>query len=193
MAEYLPDDLPVRDFKTRAAWRTWLAKNHGKNDGVWIRFAKKASGEKSVSYQEAVEVALCYGWIDGKVRTEDDRFYIQRYTPRRPKSPWSKINREKAEGLIATGEMQRAGLEAIEAAKADGRWDAAYSTPEVIEVPPDLARALPPKARAFFDGLSRSNRFAIVSHIEQAKRPETRARRIAHHAARLKDGLRPFE
>jgi uncharacterized protein YdeI (YjbR/CyaY-like superfamily) len=192
--EYLPDELPVRDFKTQAAWRTWLDKNHAKSPGVWIRFAKKASGKRSVTYQEAVEVSLCYGWIDGKVRTVDEDHYIQRFTPRRAQSRWSKINRGKAEALIAAGEMKPAGMQAVDEAKGDGRWAAAYASPAVIEVPADLERELKrTKTEAFFEGLNKTNRYAVLYQIEEAKRPETRARRIVRFVEMFQDGRKPYD
>ena len=192
MAKYRPDDRAVRDFKTQQAWRTWLDKNHAKSDGVWIRYAKKASGKKSVGYQEAVEVALCYGWIDGKARTVDASYYMQLFTPRRAKSRWSKINRGKAEALIASGMMQPAGMKAIEEAKADGRWDAAYASPAVIEVPVDLRRALKrSKTEAFFEALNKNNRYAVLYQIEEAKKPETRARRIERFVKMFQEGRKP--
>ena len=193
MAEYLPDDRPARDFKTQASWRTWLDTNHAKADGIWIRYAKKASGKTSVTYKEAVEVALCYGWIDGKVRTVDEDHYMQLFTPRRPKSRWSKINRGKAEALIASGAMKPAGLRAVEEAKADGRWEAAYSSSAVIEVPPDLERELRrTKTKSFFESLNKSSRYAVLYQIEEAKRPETRARRIKRFVEMFKEGRGPF-
>ena len=171
----------MRAFATQDSWRTWLAKNHSSVDGVWIKFAKKSSGKKSVNYQEAVEVALCYGWIDGKVQRIDEDYYRQRFTPRRPRSKWSKINRDKVSRLIETGAMQPPGLAEVERAKADGRWAAAYDSPKSIPVPKDFRQELEkhPVAREFFETINKSNRYAILYQIEDAKRPETRARRIA--------------
>ena len=187
-----PDSLPLKTFTTQAAWRSWLDRNHPRADGVWLAFAKKASGTRTVTYQEAVEVALCYGWIDGKARTVDADFYIQRFTPRRSKSRWSKINRSKVEALIASGKMKPAGLKAVDEAKADGRWDAAYPSPSVIEVPADLQRELErTKTTAFFEGLNKSNRYAVLYQIEEAKRPETRARRIARFVEMFQEGREP--
>ena len=160
---------------------------------MWLKIAKKNSGIASVDYQQAVEVALCYGWIDGLVRRFDDDFYVQRFTPRRAKSKWSKINRGKVEELIKAGKMKPAGLAEVERAKADGRWDAAYDSPSTIEVPDDLVRALKkkPKARKSFETLNRTNRYAILYQIHDAKKPETRARRIRRFVEMLDEGRKP--
>jgi uncharacterized protein YdeI (YjbR/CyaY-like superfamily) len=157
---------------------------------VWLMFAKKNSGVTTVTYAEAVEEALCYGWIDGQAAGHDETFYLQRFTPRRRRSKWSQINRNKAERLIAQGRMQPAGLEQIEAAKADGRWDAAYPSPTAATIPDDLQAALDanPKANAFFDTLSSQNRYAILYRVRDAKRPDTRAKRIAEYVAMLAEG-----
>ena len=173
-------DEPIA-FASEAAWREWLAANHGDADGVWIKFAKKASGLPSVRYAEAVEVALTYGWIDGQAKGIDDMHYLQRFTPRRKRSVWSKINRTKAEALIASGAMEPAGLAEVERAKADGRWARAYDSPRTAVVPDDLRAALDadPEANRFFEELDGNNRYAILHRIQDAKRPETRARRIA--------------
>jgi uncharacterized protein YdeI (YjbR/CyaY-like superfamily) len=189
------DELPVRTFSTQAAWRKWLEANHSKSPGIWLRVAKKGSPRKSVTYQEAVEVALCFGWIDGRMRSVDDRHFVQSFTPRRRKSRWSKINRDKAEALIAAGRMRPAGLRAIEEARADGRWDAAYTSSAEIQVPADLKRALrgKPDAKAFFKGLSKSNRYAVLYQIEEAKKPETRVRRIERFVKMFEEGRKPYE
>lgn len=181
-------------FPTQAEFRAWLDKNHAKADEIWVKFAKKGSGIKSVNYQEALEVALCYGWIDGLVRRLDDNYYIQRFTPRRPKSKWSKINRAKVEQLIKDGKMKPAGLAEVERAKTDGRWNAAYASPSTMEVPDDLRRSLEkkPKARRFFETLNKSNRYAVLYQIHDAKRPETRARRIAKFVGMFEDGKKPY-
>lgn len=188
------DDLPVRRFASARAWEAWLAKQHAKSDGLWLRLAKKDSGIASVSYPEAVEVALCYGWIDGLKRPFDDAYWIQRFTPRRPRSKWSRINRAKADELIAAGRMQPAGLREVEAARADGRWEAAYPGQAAMEVPPDLTKALARnrEARACFAVLTARNRYAILYQIEDAKRPETRARRIAQFVEMLARGETPY-
>ena len=173
-------DEPIA-FSSEDAWREWLAANHADVDGVWIKFAKKASGLPSVRYAEAVEVALTYGWIDGQAKGIDDMHYLQRFTPRRKRSVWSKINRTKAEALIAAGAMEPAGLAEVERAKADGRWARAYDSPRTAIVPDDLRAALDadPEANRFFEALDGNNRYAILHRIQDATRPETRARRIA--------------
>ncbi|MDQ3939982.1 MAG: YdeI/OmpD-associated family protein [Actinomycetota bacterium] len=177
-------------FPTQGKFRMWLDKNHAKASEIWIKLAKKGSGIKSVTYQEAVDVALCYGWIDGVVRRLDDDFYLQRFTPRRSKSKWSKINRAKVEQLIKDGKMKPAGLAEIERAKADGRWDAAYDSPSTMDVPDDLRRELDknPRARRFFETLSKSNRYAVLYQIHDAKKPETRARRIKKFVEMFAEG-----
>lgn len=180
-------------FPTQAKFRAWLDKNHAQAPEIWVRFAKKGSGIKSVNYQEVVEVALCYGWIDGLARRLDDNYYIQRFTPRRSKSNWSKINRAKVEQLIKDGKMRPPGLAEIERAKADGRWDAAYDSPSTMDVPDDLRRALAkkPRARSFFETLSKSNRYAVLFQIHDAKKPETRARRIKKVVEMFDEGKKP--
>jgi uncharacterized protein YdeI (YjbR/CyaY-like superfamily) len=157
---------------------------------VWLTFAKKDSGIDSVRYPEAVEAALAHGWIDGQARRLDDEWYVQRFTPRTARSRWSRINRDKAIALIERGAMKPAGLAEVERAKADGRWDAAYASPRAAKVPDDLQRALDahPAAREFFAGLDGNNRYAILHRIEEAKRPDTRARRIAKFVAMLEAG-----
>jgi len=173
-------DLPILPFASQKKWTDWLAKQHGKSAGVWLKLAKKDSGILSVTYDEALDVALCYGWIDGQKKGFDDKYWLQKFTPRGPKSIWSKINTEKAERLIASGEMKPAGLNAIELAKQDGRWDAAYSSQKNISVPDDFLAALDrnKKAKAFFATLNKVNRYAILFRIETAKKAETRVRRI---------------
>src|ERR671914_2836303 len=175
------DDPKVMAFPTQAKFRAWLDKNHAKAPEIWVKFAKKGSGIKSVNYQDAVEVALCYGWIDGLTRSLDEDYYVQRFTPRRPKSKWSQVNTAKAEALIASGRMKPAGLRQVEAAKADGRWAAAYPPASKLTVPEDLQAELEryPNAKEFFAGLDRQNRTAVLYQVLDAKRPETRARRIA--------------
>ena len=172
-------DEPIA-FASQEAWREWLAANHADADGVWLKFAKKASGLASVSYTEAVEVALIYGWIDGQAKGIDENHYLQRFTPRRKRSVWSKINRTKAEALIASGAMEPPGLAEVERAKADGRWARAYDSPRTAIVPDDLRAALDadPEASRFFEALDGNNRYAILHRIQDAKRPETRAKRI---------------
>lgn len=183
-------DLPVRPFRSQQAWEVWLAEHHAASNGLRIKFAKKASGIESVSYAEALEVALCYGWIDGQSKRLDDDYFLQRFTPRRPRSVWSKRNRAKAVELIERGEMTPAGLREVERAKADGRWNAAYDGPATATVPDDLRRALARnrKARALFERLDSRNRYAILYRIQDAKKPETRARRIEQFVAMLNEG-----
>ena len=183
-------DPPAKSFRTKAAWAKWLDSHHGDDGGVWMKFAKKGTGATTVTYAEALEVALCYGWIDAQVKRFDETYYLQRFTPRRARSKWSKINRDAATRLIESGLMKEAGLRAIEAAKADGRWDAAYDSPASAEVPADLERALAKnkKAREFFATLSKSNRYAILYRIQDAKRPETRTKRIAQFVEMLERG-----
>jgi|SRR5215218_354696 len=184
------DELPVTPFSSRAAWMEWLEANHDSSPGLWVKFAKKASGIETVVYAEAVEVALCFGWIDGQTARFDDDWYLQRFTPRRPRSKWSQINVGRAEALIEQGLMRPAGLREVERAKADGRWDAAYASPSKIEVPHDLGVALDanPAARAFFETLDANNRYAILYRIHDAKRVDTRARRIERFVAMLERG-----
>jgi uncharacterized protein YdeI (YjbR/CyaY-like superfamily) len=181
---------PVKTFRSRAAWAKWLEQHHGDEGGVWMKFAKKGTGVTTVTYDEALEVALCYGWIDAQVKRLDETYYLQRFTPRRARSKWSKVNRDSATRLIESGKMQSPGLREIERAKADGRWDAAYDSARTATVPEDLERALSrnKKARELFATLSGSNRYAILYRIQEAKRPETRARRIAQIVEMLARG-----
>ena len=181
-------------FPSPEAWEQWLDEHHASSSGIWLRIAKKRSGFASVSYPEAVEVALCYGWIDGQKDKLDDDWYLQRFTPRRPRSRWSKINREKALALMESGRMREAGLREVERAKADGWWEAAYDPPSRLSVPEDLERALARSeaARALFETLDRTNRYAILYRVQDAKRPETRARRIEQFVAMLADGRKPY-
>ena len=184
---------PVLAFRSARAWEAWLAKNHGRQEGIWLKFAKKDSGVASVHYPQALEVALCYGWIDGLVRRLDEKYYLQRFTPRRNRSRWSRVNCGKVEALIAAGRMKPPGLRQVEAARADGRWDASYDSPRDA-TPPDLVAALRKNkaARAFFDTLSARNRFAILFRIHDAKRPATRQRRIGDFVERLARGENPY-
>jgi uncharacterized protein YdeI (YjbR/CyaY-like superfamily) len=188
------DDLPSLSFPSQAAWQKWLAKHHQTSHGIWLKFAKKASGVSSVYYPQALEVALCYGWIDGQVRRLDDTHYLQRFTPRTARSKWSRINCGKAEALIEAGRMSAAGLRQVEAAKADGRWGFAYESPRSAVVPPDLLAALRKNrvAREFFETLQGRNRYAILYRIQDAKRPETRARRVAHFVQMLAEQKKPY-
>jgi uncharacterized protein YdeI (YjbR/CyaY-like superfamily) len=170
----------VRLFPGQDAWQEWLEKNHLKSSGLWLRLAKKGSGLRSVSYSEAVEIALCYGWIDGQKKAESEQAWLQRFLPRSARSIWSKINREKALALIAQDQMKSAGLKAIEAAKENGSWESAYDSPRSAEVPPDLQAALDasPRAREFFQSLDRANRYAVLFRIQTAKKTVTRAAKI---------------
>ena len=172
-------ELPILPFANKKKWTDWLAKQHDKSPGVWLKIAKQDMWIPSVTYEEALDVALCYGWIDGQKKGLDNQYWLQKFTPRGLKSIWSKINTEKAERLIASGEMQPAGLRAIEAAKQDGRWEAAYEGQKRISVPEDFQAALDKnkKAKAFFATLNSVNRYAILFRIHNAKKPETRADR----------------
>jgi uncharacterized protein YdeI (YjbR/CyaY-like superfamily) len=167
---------PIRAFRTQQDFEAWLEKNQDKTEGVWIRFAKKGSGIKSVSHQEALDSALCYGWIDALVHPESEKTYLHRFVPRRPKSLWSVINRGKALALIESGRMRAGGLAEIERAKKDGRWESAYDSPANAIMPPEFERELEarPKAKAFYETLSRVNRYAIIWRLATAKKPETR-------------------
>jgi uncharacterized protein YdeI (YjbR/CyaY-like superfamily) len=185
------DELPELTVAGAAAWREWLAGNHSEATGVWLVLAKKGTTEPtSLSYDEALEEALCHGWIDGQVRRRDERTYRQRFTPRRARSAWSKRNVAIAQRLAAAGRMHAAGLAEVERAQADGRWDAAYAGQASIEMPADLARALDaePAASAMFATLTSQNRYAILYRIETAKRADTRARRIEQYVAMLTRG-----
>jgi uncharacterized protein YdeI (YjbR/CyaY-like superfamily) len=176
-----PHDTPIIQFAHQAAWAAWLHEHHASSAGVWLRIFKTATGIASVSYAEALETALCYGWIDGQKKSHDEAAWLQKFTPRRAKSIWSKVNREKAETLIRIGQMQPAGLAAVEQAKQDGRWDAAYDSQSKATVPPDFQAELDKHAaaKAFFATLNSQNRYAILFRIQTAKRPETRSRRMA--------------
>jgi uncharacterized protein YdeI (YjbR/CyaY-like superfamily) len=173
-------ELPVIAFVSIKNWQTWLAKEHARSSGVWLKIAKKNTGIKTVTYAEALEVALCYGWIDGQKGSFDGEYFLQKFTPRRPKSMWSKINVGKAERLIKSRKMKPAGLKAVEAAKKDGRWDKAYDSQTYMTVPKDFQVALNKnkKAKALFETLNKVNRYAILFRIHNAKKAETRERRI---------------
>jgi len=184
------DGKPILSFASPEEWEAWLEQEHATSDGVWIKFAKKGSGVASVVYAEAVEAGLCYGWIDSQALSLDERFYLQKFTPRRARSKWSRVNRDKVEELTRQGRMRPAGLAEVERAKGDGRWEAAYSSPANAAVPDDLQRALDanPTAAEFFATLNKSNRFAIVYQLEDAKKPETRTRRLQKFVAMLERG-----
>jgi uncharacterized protein YdeI (YjbR/CyaY-like superfamily) len=173
-------EAPVLALATKKAWLTWLEKHHATSSGVWLQIAKIGARKKSIARADALDVALCYGWIDGQAKSLDEDAYLQKFTPRRPGSIWSKINCDKVAVLIERGEMRPAGVAAIEQAKKNGRWDAAYAGPRTIVVPDDLQAALDgnDKAAAFFPTLSSRNRYAILFRIQTAKQAETRAKRI---------------
>jgi uncharacterized protein YdeI (YjbR/CyaY-like superfamily) len=184
------DGKPILQLASEAEWEAWLGAEHGSSDGVWLKFAKKGSGVETVVYAEALDVALCYGWIDSQVARLDERFYLQKFTPRRSRSKWSRINRDKIEELKKQGRMRPAGLEQVELAKAEGRWDAAYASPANVEMLPDLQAELDanPRAAAFWETLNKSNRFAILYQLQDAKKPETRVRRLAKFVGMLERG-----
>ncbi len=184
------DDLPVRRFASRAAWEKWLGANHERSLGVWIELAKKDSGLDSVSRADALEVALCYGWIDSQSMTVDEKRYRQRFTPRRSRSKWSKINCAAVERLYAEGRLAPAGIREMQAAKGDGRWEAAYDSPSTITVPQDLEARLAksPRARRAFQELDSQNRYAILYRLHHAKRADTRQRRLDQLVAMLEAG-----
>jgi uncharacterized protein YdeI (YjbR/CyaY-like superfamily) len=182
-------DYPVEKFGSQKELEKWLEQN-AESDGVWLKLAKKGSGETTVSYAEAVESALCFGWIDSQAKTFDDKFYIQKFTPRRSKSVWSKINVEKADALIKEGRMKPAGLAQVEAAKADGRWEAAYEGQSTAEAPADFLDALAKnkKAAVFYETLNKANKYAITWRLHHSKKPETRAANIHKFIQMLADG-----
>ena len=189
VAKPLPDDLPVLPFADDAAFEAWLCANATSN-GLWLKIAKKDSGIATVTYAGALDVALCHGWIDGQKRGFDEAYFLQRFTPRRPKGLWSTINIGHAERLIAAGRMRAGGLREIETAKADGRWEAAYDGARNMETPPELAAALVKnrKARAFFETLDKTNRYAVCWRVQTAKKPETKAKRVETLVAMLARG-----
>lgn len=185
------DELAELLVEDAGAWAGWLGTNHTTSAGVWLVLAKRGESPPTrLTYQEALEEALCHGWIDGQAQRRDEGSYRRRFTPRRPRSAWSKRNVDLAEQLIAMGRMQTAGRAAVEAARADGRWQAAYAGSATIEVPDDLAEALAaePRAAAMFEILTRQNQYAILHRLATAKRPETRSRRLAMFAAMLARG-----
>ncbi len=183
-------ELPILPFASREAWEVWLAEEHATSDGLWLKIAKKGSGIETVTFAEALDVALCYGWIDSQRAGFDGRYFLQRLTPRKPRSTWSQVNREKVAGLIEAGRVKPAGLREVERAKADGRWDAAYEPQSAATVPDDLRLELEGNegAREFFETLDKANRYAILFRIQDAKKPETRARRIAKYIEMLAEG-----
>jgi uncharacterized protein YdeI (YjbR/CyaY-like superfamily) len=185
-----PGDLPVLLAEDAPAWAAWLEKHHATSPGVWLRIAKKGSGLVSISYAEALEAALMYGWIDDQKGSFDDASWVQKFTPRGERSIWSKVNREKAEALIASGRMRSAGLAAVEQARQNGRWDAAYDRQGAATVPEDLQAALDenPRAKEFFATLNSVNRYAILFRIQTVKKAETRARKIQQFVKMLEEG-----
>jgi uncharacterized protein YdeI (YjbR/CyaY-like superfamily) len=188
-------EVPELVVADAAAWRDWLGEHFAEPAGVWLVLAKKGTTEPtSLTYDEALDEALCHGWIDGQTGRRDEATYRQRFTPRRRRSPWSRRNVGIVERLVAEGRMQPSGLAEIERAKADGRWDAAYAGPATVEVPEDLKAALDaePAARAWFDVLTAQNRYAVLYRIQGAKRPETRARRLQEYVAMLARGETPY-
>ncbi len=176
--------------RSAAEWEAWLEENHASAKDVWLRLARKGADTVTVTRSEAVELALCYGWIDGQAASGGDAFWLQRFTPRTPRSKWSRINCDAAEILIRTGRMKPSGLAAVQAAQADGRWAAAYASPRAMAVPADLLEKLRehPAAEAFFSSLDARNRYSILYRIQDAKKPETRARRIEKFVAMLERG-----
>jgi uncharacterized protein YdeI (YjbR/CyaY-like superfamily) len=183
-------ELPTKTFVSQETWRSWLHENYTDQAGLWLKMAKKASGIPTVTYAEALDVALCYGWIDGQKKSFDESYFLQKFTPRRTRSLWSQINRDKVADLIQRGLMQPSGLAEIERAKADGRWEAAYASPRNTVAPDDLLAALAanPTAQVFFESLNKANRYSIVSQIQGAKRLETREARIAKFVAMCERG-----
>jgi uncharacterized protein YdeI (YjbR/CyaY-like superfamily) len=187
-------DLPISPFASREAWEAWLEEHHATSDELWLKISKKGSGIRSVSYPEALEVALCYGWIDGQKAGFDDVFWLQRFTPRRARSRWSKVNRQKAAKLIEEGRMKPAGLREVERARADGRWEAAYDAQSTATVPEDLRWELEKNevAREFFATLDSRNRYAILYQVQDAKRPRDAGaahREVRGHAERAEKAL----
>ena len=182
--------INIRLFSTPKSWETWLEKNHAKSSGLWLRLAKKDSGLKSITYFEALDVALCYGWIDSQKKGHDEISWIQRFTPRGPRSIWSKVNRDKVLEFIKSGQMKPAGLKAVENAKQNGQWHAAYDSQSKTSIPEDFERELKKnkKAAEFFATLNSANRYAILFRIHTAKKPETRAKRIDQFIEMLKKG-----
>jgi uncharacterized protein YdeI (YjbR/CyaY-like superfamily) len=181
---------PILDFADAAAWETWLRKHHDHQGGVWLRHAKQGTGVVSVTHAQALDVAICFGWIDGQRASQDEIYYLQRFIARRPRSRWSQVNCAKATALTEAGRMHPAGLAAVAAAKADGRWDQAYEPQSRSTVPPDLQRALDaePTAKAFFETLTGARRYAFLYRLTTIKRPETRARRIVQYVEMMREG-----
>jgi uncharacterized protein YdeI (YjbR/CyaY-like superfamily) len=184
------NDRQVHSFTSSKEWRKWLAEHHAQSNGVWLRFFKKDSGKKTFVYAEALEEALCYGWIDGQVNKYDAESYIQKFTPRRARSTWSKRNTSIVERLLQEGRMETAGMQQVELARADGRWQQAYDSPKNMKVPEDFLEQLSTnkKAKAFFDGLNKANQYAIAWRLQTAKKPETRKKRMKEILKMMRDG-----
>ncbi len=189
MTKNAKQDLPVVPFESQEDWEAWLEEHHDTSVGLWLKISKKDSGIDSVSYPEALDVAIIYGWIDSQKASFDDKFWLQRFTPRKPKSKWSKVNRKKATELIEQGKMKPAGLKQVELARQDGRWDRAYDSQSNAVVPDDFQQELDrnPGAQEFFAALNSANRYAILYQIQDAKKSETRARRIEKYVAMLNE------
>jgi uncharacterized protein YdeI (YjbR/CyaY-like superfamily) len=183
-------DLSTLEFLDRAGWERWLDANHESSDGVWLKLAKKGSGSTTVTYAQALEDAICYGWIDGQKGPSDASFWLQRFGPRGRRSKWSQVNCRKATDLIEQGRMKPAGVAQVQAAKQDGRWEAAYAPQSTVTVPDDFQHALDanPRANEFFAALKSSERYSFLYRIYDAKRPDTRARRIREYVAMLAEG-----
>jgi uncharacterized protein YdeI (YjbR/CyaY-like superfamily) len=184
------DDKPVLSFETPAAFGEWLSDHHVTHRGIWLRYFKKASGEATIQHREAVEEALCWGWIDGQAQSGDEKSWLVKFTPRGSRSIWSQVNVGLVERLLHEGRMQPAGMAAVEAARSDGRWDAAYASSSTFVMPEDFMTALArkPKALAFFETLNKTNRYAIYHRLHTAKRPETRSKRMSDFIAMLQRG-----
>ena len=194
MVDQDKDHLPILLFENQLSWEAWLEEHHTETKGIWLKIAKKGSAISSIDYAEALESALCYGWIDGQKAALDDQYWLQKFTPRRPKSKWSQQNCDKAEALIASGRMQSAGYRQVELAKEDGRWEAAYASQSQIAVPDDFQSELDKnqKAKVFFSTLNSINRYAILYRIQTAVKPETRAARIEKFINMLSKGLKIY-
>jgi uncharacterized protein YdeI (YjbR/CyaY-like superfamily) len=185
-----PTENPTLAFASPKSWEAWLARNHAKSPGIWLRIYKKDSGRRSVTYAEALDGALCYGWIDSQKRPKDEDSWLQRFGPRRPRGGWSRINTQHAERLIGAGRMKPPGLAEVEAARKDGRWQRAYDSSSASTVPADFLKELARnrKAQSFFEGLSRANVYAIAYRLQTAKKPETREKRMRSILAMLARG-----
>lgn len=184
----MPERKDIRRFRTQAEFRKWLTSNHRDSAGIWICFAKKGAGKKSINHAEALDEALCFGWIDGQTLKHDETSWLQKFTPRRPRSVWSKINTGHVERLIKDGRMAAGGHAEIEAAKKDGRWSAAYDSPSKAKIPEEFMKALDKKALAFFDTLNKTNRYSIAWRLQTARKPETRRKRMEMILAMLSRG-----